>query len=83
MADKLSEDDIDKLNDKVDDTLDWLDENPDVDTEDYEDKKSELEKIAHPIMKDFYAGAGGGGGPGGEGFGDEDDEDYDFGDDEL
>jgi len=83
VADKLSEDDIEKLNDKVDDTLDWLDEHPDADTEDFEDKKSELEKVAHPIMKDFYAGAGGAPPGGAGGFGDEEDEDYDFGDDEL
>jgi heat shock protein 5 len=76
VVDKLSEDDIEKINDKVDEVLDWLDENADAETEDFEEMKAELEKIAHPIMKDFYAGSGGGAG----GY-DEDDE-YDF-DDEL
>jgi heat shock protein 5 len=76
VVDKLSEEDIEKINDKVDEVLDWLDENADAETEDFEEMKAELEKIAHPIMKDFYAGSGGGAG----GY-DEDDE-YDF-DDEL
>jgi heat shock protein 5 len=75
VADKLSEDDMEALSDKVDEVLDWLDENADdADTEDFEEKKSELEKVAHPIMKDFYTGAGG---AGGASYDDEDDFEFD------
>lgn len=53
--------------------MDWLDETPDADLEDLEDKKKEVEQIANPIMKDLYQQAPQGGA----------DEDFDFGDDEL
>ena len=61
----------------VDEVLDWMDENPEADKEDYDEKQKEVEQVANPIMRNFYAG-GGGGGAGG----DEDDM-GDFGDDEL
>merc|ERR1712160_60703 len=73
-GDKLSAEDKKELSDAVDEALDWLDENPEADQEDYDGKQKEVENIANPIMRNFYAG--------GEGGGDEDEED-DFGDDEL
>merc|ERR1712071_423545 len=75
-ADKISAEDKKELQDIIDETLDWLDENPEADKEDYDAKQKEVENIANPIMRQFYAGAGGEGGG--------DDEDMgDFGDDEL
>jgi endoplasmic reticulum chaperone BiP len=59
----------------IDETLDWLEENPESDADDYTDKQKEVEKVANPIMRKVYAGTGG---PGGSAGGDED-----FGDDEL
>merc|ERR1712023_614403 len=76
---RLSEEDKEELESTINEALDWLDENPEADKEDYDEKQKEVEQIANPIMRNLYqgAGAGGGGGFGG------DDEDYDFGDDEL
>ena len=59
----------------INEALDWLDENPEADKDEYSEKQKEVEAIANPIMRNVYQGAGGGGG--------EDEEDYDFGDDEL
>jgi len=74
-GDKISAEDKKELQDIIDETLDWLDENPEADKEDYDGKQKEVENIANPIMRQFYAGAGEDGGA---------DEDMgDFGDDEL
>merc|ERR1711968_161617 len=60
----------------INEALDWLDENPEADKDEYTSKQKEVEAIANPIMRNVYQGAGG---PGGG----EEEEDYDFGDDEL
>uniref|UniRef100_A0A7S2RAJ3 Uncharacterized protein n=1 Tax=Eucampia antarctica TaxID=49252 RepID=A0A7S2RAJ3_9STRA len=74
-ADKVSAEDKKELQDIIDETLDWMDENPEGDKEDYDAKQKEVENIANPVMRQFYAGGEGGGGA---------DEDMgDFGDDEL
>jgi len=78
LADKLSDSDKEELETTITDALDWLDENPEADKDEYDDKQKEVEKIVNPIMKDLYQGQA----PGGAG-GDEDEDDYDFGDDEL
>ncbi len=62
-----------ELESTINEALDWLDETPDADLEDLEDKKKEVEQIANPIMKDLYQQAPQGGA----------EEDFDFGDDEL
>lgn len=49
-----------------------MDENPEAEKEDYDEKQKEVEQIANPIMRNLYQGGGG-----------EDSEDGDFGDDEL
>merc|ERR1711966_496057 len=73
-ADSISAEDKKELQDIVDETLDWMEENPESDKEDYDAKQKEVENIANPIMRNMYAGGEGGGG----------DEDMgDFGDDEL
>lgn len=76
LADKLSEDDKEELTGAIDEALDWMDENPEAEAEEYSEKQKEVEAIANPIMRELYQGQA----PGGEGG---DDEDYDFGDDEL
>jgi heat shock protein 5 len=73
MADNISAEDKKELQDVVDESLDWMDENPEADKEDYDAKQKEVEQVANPIMRNFYAGAGGDGGDG----------DFDYGDDEL
>jgi len=73
LADKLSPEDKKELQDTIDETLDWMDENPEAEKEDYDEKQKEVENISNPIMRNMYAG--------GEAGGDEDM--GDFGDDEL
>ena len=77
MADNVSAEDKKELQDMVDEVLDWMDENPEADKEDYDEKQKEVEQVANPIMRNFYAGGGAGGAGGDE------DEMGDFGDDEL
>ena len=77
VADKLSADDKEEIENTINEALDWLDENPEADKDEYTSKQKEVEAIANPIMRNVYQGAGAGGGGG------EEDEDYDFGDDEL
>jgi heat shock protein 5 len=72
-ADNISAEDKKELQDIVDETLDWMDENPEADKDDYDAKQKEVENIANPIMRSFYAGGGGG----------KEDDMGDFGDDEL
>lgn len=75
LAEQLSAEDKKEMTDMIDETLDWMDENPEADKEDYDEKQKEVEQIANPIMRNLYAGGAGAGG---------DEEDFgDFGDDEL
>merc|ERR1712224_390178 len=76
VADKISEEDKETLEEAVKETLDWLDENDDAEVEEFEEKQKELEGIANPIMSKVYQ-QGGGGGPGGEGDFDDDEDDFD------
>jgi len=76
VAGKISADDKEELENMINEALDWLDENPEADKEEYDEKQKEVENVANPIMRNVYQGAGG---PGG----DDEEEDYDFGDDEL
>jgi len=61
-----------ELLDYIDETLDWLEDNPESDVEEYDEKRNEVEQIVNPIMRKVYANDAG----------DYDEED-DFGDDEL
>merc|ERR1712146_280922 len=67
VADKISEEDKETLEEAVKETLDWLDDNQEADAEEYSEKQKELEGIANPIMQKVYA-QGGGGGEGGDDF---------------
>jgi heat shock protein 5 len=83
VADKISEEDKETLEEAIKEVLDWLDENSEVDAEEFEEKQKELEGIANPIMQKVYSQAGGGEGGDFDDFDDEEDFDDDFGDDEL
>merc|ERR1712165_691598 len=61
VADSISAEDKKELQDIIDETLDWMDENPEADAEDYSAKMKEVEQVANPIMRNVYAGASGGG----------------------
>jgi len=62
VKDKIPEDDKKKLEDKIEETIKWLDANQSAEKEEYEDKQKELEGIALPILQ-----AMGGGMPGAPG----------------
>merc|ERR1711992_28919 len=59
-ADNISAEDKKELQDIVDETLDWMDENPESEKEDYDAKQKEVENIANPIMRNMYAAGEGG-----------------------
>ena len=46
----------------MEEALEWLEENPDADTEEYEEKMKEVEDKVSPIIAKAYQGAGGEGG---------------------
>lgn len=77
IAGKIAEAEKTELVSLIDETLDWLEENPEAETEEFKAKQKEVEQVANPIMKKVY-GSGGAPGSGGDDSGDED-----FGDDEL
>merc|ERR1711937_955805 len=82
IADKISEEDKEKLEEAVKETLDWLDENDDAEVSEFEEKQKELEGIANPIMSKLYKSGGGGGKSDSEGGDEEGDDDFNFDDDE-
>merc|ERR1740117_1761919 len=61
ISDNISAEDKKELQDMIDETLDWMDENPEADKEDYDEKQKEVEQVANPIMRNVYAGGAGGG----------------------
>lgn len=44
-----------ELMDLVDETLDWMDENPESSKDEYDEHKTEVERIAVPLMREFYS----------------------------
>jgi len=81
VADKISEEDKEAIEEAVNETLDWLDENQEADKEELDEQQKSLEKIVNPIMQEIYATSGGA--PGGDDGGDFDEDDADFGHEEL
>ena len=66
LKEKIDEDDKKAIMDKAQEIIQWLENNQSAESEEFEDKKKELEAVANPIMTKLYAGAGGEGGmPGG------------------
>ena len=69
MKDKIGADDKEKLTKAIDETISWLDSSQAASTDEYEDKRKELESVANPIISGAYGGAGGAGAaPGAGGF---------------
>ena len=75
ISDKIAEAEKTELVSLIDEALDWLEENPEADAEEYSAKQKEVEQVANPIMKKVYGSGPSGGSAGGD--------DEDFGDDEL
>jgi len=63
LANKLSPEDKETLENAIKDSLQWIEENPTAEKQDYDEQYKSLEKIVQPIFTKFYQGAGG---PGGE-----------------
>jgi heat shock protein 5 len=61
LGDKLSEDDKETIEVAVEEVIEWLDDNPDAEKEDYEEKLKEIEAICNPIVSEIYQQAGMGG----------------------
>jgi heat shock protein 5 len=68
-ADKLDEEDKEKLKEAVDEAKEWIMSNDDAGVDDLKEKQKEVEAVASPIIQKMY----GAGGAGGEGEGDDED----------
>lgn len=55
IKNKLSSEEIDKINNCCADTLKWLESNPTAETDDYNKEKSKLESVIHPLMSKIYS----------------------------
>jgi heat shock protein 5 len=85
LGDKIDDDDKETIEEAVTETIDWLDENPESEKEEYEEKLKELEAICNPIIQALYKEhgvPGSGGDEDEEGDDDFDDDDYDIPDDD-
>merc|ERR1712100_523748 len=56
---KIPGDDKKKLEDKIDETLKWLESNQTAEKEEYEEKQKDLEGVAMPILSALGGAAGG------------------------
>jgi len=56
---KLSEDDKNTLKSKIDETINWLENNAQADKDEYERRQKELEQVSNPIMSKLYQQGGG------------------------
>jgi len=66
LKDKISADDRQKVLEKCDEVIHWIDKNQLAEKDEFEHKQKELEKVCMPIVTKLYQGAGGApGGPGG------------------
>ncbi|KFO78768.1 heat shock-related 70 kDa protein 2 [Cuculus canorus] len=58
---KISDQDKQRVLDKCQEVISWLDRNQMAEKEEYEHKQKELEKLCNPIITKLYQGAGGAG----------------------
>lgn len=65
LKDKISPEDKQKILDKCNEVISWLDRNQMADKEEYEHQQKELQNLCNPIITKLYQGAGGAGMPGG------------------
>jgi len=69
IHEKMSEEDIEKVNDALTDAIDFVRQNAEADPEEYTEQKTETEKVVGPILSKYM------GAPGGADDDDDDDED--------
>lgn len=60
ISSKMTSSDKETLNGLIGEMQKWLDEHPNVDTEEYKSKQKEFESHVHPIMMKLYANSGDG-----------------------
>uniref|UniRef100_A0A8C8VPK6 Heat shock protein 70 n=1 Tax=Pelusios castaneus TaxID=367368 RepID=A0A8C8VPK6_9SAUR len=60
LKDKLSPEDKQKILDKCNEVINWLDRNQTAEKEEYEHQQKELQNLCNPIITKLYQGAGGG-----------------------
>ncbi|KAM4650518.1 heat shock cognate 71 kDa protein-like [Discoglossus pictus] len=65
LKDKISPEDKQKILDKCNEVISWLDRNQMAEKEEYEHQQKELQNLCNPIITKLYQGAGGAGMPGG------------------
>ncbi|XP_075047227.1 heat shock cognate 71 kDa protein-like [Mixophyes fleayi] len=65
LKDKISPEDKQKIVDKCNEVINWLDKNQMAEKEEYEHQQKELQNLCNPIITKLYQGAGGTGMPGG------------------
>ena len=58
ISSKLSADEKKKIEDAIDQAIQWLDGNQLAEADEFEDKMKELESICNPIIAKMYQGAG-------------------------
>merc|ERR1711862_882805 len=61
LKDKFESGDKEKIEQAVQDALDWLDKNQLAEKDEFEAKQKEIEGVVNPIMMKVYQAAGGGG----------------------
>jgi len=59
ISGKLDPADKKKLEDAIQESITWLENNQEAEKEEYDHKQKSLEEIANPIMMKLYGGAGG------------------------
>jgi len=70
---KLESEDKEALTSAVAEALEWLEEHPSADVDEFSAKQKELERVVNPIVSKVYQGSNSGTGGGAEGGGDDDD----------
>ena len=58
LSDKLESDEKEKIEEAVREALEWLDDNQNVEKEDYDEKLKEVEAVCNPIITDVYQRSG-------------------------
>lgn len=75
LGGKLSEENKETIEDALETSIKWLDENQQAETADYKAQKKEVEDIVSPIISALYKTEGAGGASGASDEGEEDDHD--------
>ena len=65
VSGQLSDDDKKTVEDAVQETIDWLENNQDKEKEEYEEKRKNLEEKVNPVLTKLYGGQAGAAGIGG------------------